>query len=305
MKLGYTRPLYILPFDHRESYMSGLFHYERPLSAEQQERVADSKRVIYEGFLAALHQGVSKSKAGILVDEEFGAEILKAARQDDELVALSVEQSGQELFHFAYGDAFAAHIEAFRPTFAKVLVRYNPATDGSGNEEQAARLKMLSEYCREHGPAFMFELLVPATQQQMADCGGDKRRYDASVRPELMLRAIAELQDFGVEPDIWKIEGLDTRAHYEALVAQARRAGRDDVGCIVLGRGAEEDVVEHWLATAVDVPGMIGFAVGRTVFWDPIVQYEAGQWDRKRAAAEIATRYRRWVDLFENPPRPA
>jgi 5-dehydro-2-deoxygluconokinase len=108
-----------------------------------------------------------------------------------------------------------------------------------------------------------------------------------------------ELRDVGVEPDVWKIEGLDRREDCEAIVAAARRGGRDRVGCIVLGRGEDDDKVREWLTTAAGVPGFIGFAVGRTDFWEPLVSWRAKRATREHAVAEIARRYREFVDVFE------
>ena len=123
--------------------------------------------------------------------------------------------------------------------------------------------------------------------------------HDLKLRPQLMAQAIRALQDAGVEPDVWKIEGLDRREDCEMLSALARRDGRGEVGCILLGRGADDAKVEEWLRTAAGVPGFIGFAVGRTSFWDPVAGYFKQGMARDAAAAEIATRYRRWVDVFE------
>lgn len=299
MAIGYNQPLYILPFDHRQSYVKELFHWQGALTEPQRERVIDSKQVIYEGFKLALDEGVPRLQAGILVDETFGAEILRDAARVGAITALPTEKSGSDEFDFEYGADFVAHIEAFRPTFAKVLVRYNPGGDAELNARQSARLARLSAYCRGAGQLFMFELLVPATAQQLAQAGGDQVRYDARVRPALVERAIRELQDAGVEPDVWKIEGLEQRADCERVVAVARREGRDGVGCIVLGRGADADKVSHWLETAAPVPGFIGFAVGRTSFWKPVVAWENASLSRGEAAAQIADRYCRWTTIFE------
>src|SRR5207248_128339 len=95
----------------------------------------------------------------------------------------------------------------------------------------------------------LFELLVPAESAQSESVGGDTDRFDKELRPELMRRAIAELHDRGVEPNIWKIEGIDEREDCEKLSAEARADGRDGVACVVLGRGANEEAVEHWLKT--------------------------------------------------------
>lgn len=299
MPRGYDKPLYILPFDHRGSFETKMFGWSGELSPEQTAEIAAAKRVIYDGFLAAVAGGVPKERAGILVDEQFGAAILRDAQQQGFLTACPAEKSGQEEFDFEYGDDFTEHIAAIHPTFCKVLVRYNPAADSALNERQSARLKKLSDYLSSQGRSlFMFELLVPAEPAQLEAVNGDTRRYDAELRPGLMVEAIEQLQAAGVEPDLWKIEGLDRREDCQRIVAAARRGGRDKVGCIVLGRGEDDRKVHEWLAAAAAVPGFIGFAVGRTDFWEPLVAWRAGQTTREAAVAEIARRYREFADVF-------
>lgn len=298
-KRGYTRPLYLLPFDHRHSWESGMFRFTPPLTLLQHAQVADSKKVIYEGFRQAVAGGVARANAAILVDEEFGGDILRDATASGFVTALSTEKSGVDEFEFEYGTAFPAHIESFDPTFAKVLVRYNPEGDASVNLRQTARLKELSDYCRRAKTRFMFELLVPATSEETAQVHGQADLYDRQVRPGLMIRALRTLQDAGVEPDVWKIEGLDRREDCQQIVDTAHRGGRGEVGCIVLGRGADERKVAGWLEVAASVPGFIGFAVGRTTFRDAIAEYEAKRMTRSEAAARIAQRYREWVAIFE------
>jgi 5-dehydro-2-deoxygluconokinase len=297
---GFNQPLYFLPFDHRGSFETGMFGWKGALSDEQTAQIAAAKQVIYDGFLKAIADGVDKSKAAILVDEQFGAAILRQAAADGFHFAMAAEKSGQEEFDFEYGEDFAEHIEAFGPTFSKVLVRYNPGGDAAVNREQAERLKRLSDYLQQAGRSlFLFELLVPAEKAQLAQLNGDKHAYDLEMRPGLMVRAIEELQEAGVEPDLWKIEGLDTREDCERIVAAARRGGRDTVSCILLGRGENEAKVVEWLKTAAGVDGFIGFAVGRTDFWDPLMNFRAGQVTREQAVAQIAARYREFVDVFE------
>ncbi len=304
MTLGYNHPLYLLPFDHRHSYVSGMFQFDVPLTPSQRRVVIESKHVIYDGFRCALGGELTPDTAGVLVDEEFGAAILRDANRRGYVTALSTEHSGSAEFEFEYGSAFAAHIEAFHPTFAKALVRYNPEGDAALNARQTARLKELSNYCRTAGQRFMFELLVPATQAQMERCGAAQDTYDRSMRPALVLQAIRALQDAGVEPDIWKIEGLDRREDCERVVALARRDGRDDVGCIVLGRHADDEKVVNWLRTAASVPGFIGFAVGRTTFWDAVRDHVKKRTTRSEAATRIALRYRRWARAFSGARHP-
>lgn len=303
---GFTQPLYVLPFDHRGSFETGMFGWHGALTSEQTARIAEAKQVIYDGFKAAVGAGVPRQYAAILVDEQFGAAILRDAASSGFLFALPVEKSGQEEFDFEYGDRFADHIEAFKPTFAKVLVRYNPGGDRELNQQQAERLRKLSDYLKNANRSlFMFELLVPPEKAQLASVNDDKAAYDLQIRPGLMIRAIQELQDAGVDPDIWKIEGLDRREDCEAIVGSARRNGRLNVGCIILGRGENEAKVREWLSTAAAVPGFIGFAVGRTDFWQPLVDWRAGKLSREAAVSAIADHYREFVDIFTESRRAA
>jgi len=301
MTIGFDSPLYVLPFDHRGSFATKLFGWSGDLTSEQTAEIATAKQAIYEGFQAAVAGGVPKEEAGILVDEQFGAAILRDAAVKGFFTACPVEKSGQDEFDFEYGDDFAAHIEAFHPTFCKVLVRYNPEGDPALNQRQSQRLKRLSDYLHAKGRSrFMFELLVPAEKSQLDRLGGDKKKYDLELRPRLMVQAIEALQDGGVEPDVWKIEGLDRREDCEKIVATVRRGGRGTVGCIVLGRGENDVKVHEWLTVASGVPGFIGFAVGRTVFWQPLVEWRAKTISREAAVVEIARRYREFANIFES-----
>src|SRR5277367_702343 len=299
--IDFNQPLYILPFDHRGSFQTKMFGWSGTLSPAQTAEIASTKQVIYDGFRAALQAGVPEEKAGILVDEQFGAAILRDAAANGYTTACPAEKSGQEEFDFEYGEDFAKHIEAFNPTFCKVLVRYNPEGDRALNRRQADRLKRLSDYLHsgKSRSRFMFELLVPAEKSQLDRLNGDKAAYDLELRPRLMVQTIEELQDAEVEPDVWKIEGLDRREDCERIVASARRGGRAAVGCIILGRGEDDAKVREWLTVAAAVPGFIGFAVGRTSFWDPLVDWRGKKITRNAAVAEIARRYREFVEIFE------
>jgi myo-inositol catabolism protein IolC len=298
MALGYDKPLYILAFDHRGSFQKKFFGVSGEPDREETARISDAKRVIYEGARRALDEGVEADAAGVLVDEQFGAEIARDAKAAGFRLAMPVEKSGQEEFDFQYGDEFGGHIETFDPNFSKVLVRYNTEGDQVMNERQAGRLKRLGDWLHEHGRLFLFELLVPATPGQIEAAGGDEQRWDSEERPKLMKVAIEELQEAGIEPDIWKIEGIDRREDCEMISATTRRDGRDGVACVVLGRGADDAAVDHWLETGSGVPGYIGFAIGRSIWWDPLKGFVDGNLGREEAAKQIAANYRRFIDVY-------
>jgi myo-inositol catabolism protein IolC len=298
MALGYDKPLYILAFDHRGSFQKKFFGVAGEPNAEESARIADAKMVIYEGAKRALEEGVPRESAGVLVDEQFGTDIARDAKAAGLTLAMPVEKSGQEEFDFQYDEDFGAHIEDFDPTFSKVLVRYNPAGDGVANARQTERLRRLGEWLHERDRLYLFELLVPATPAQLEAAGGDEDRWDKQERPKLMKAAIEELQAAGVEPDIWKIEGIDRREDCETISATARAGGRDGVACVVLGRGADDAAVDHWLRMGSGVPGYIGFAIGRSIWWDPLKAFVDGNAEREAAAKQIAANYRRFIDVY-------
>jgi myo-inositol catabolism protein IolC len=296
--LGYEGDLFILAFDHRGSFIRRFFGIDGAPSATDTQRIADSKMVIYEGFEAALASGVDPDTAGVLVDEQFGTEIALRATAGHHVLAMPAERSGQDEFDFEYGDDFGSHVERFAPMFCKVLVRFNPEGDGAQNARQAARLQRLSGWLHHNDRKFLFELLVPAEPRQMEGVGGDAARFDVEIRPHLMRMAIAQLQESGIEPDAWKIEGVDRREDCEAIVEQCRMAGRDHVACVVLGRGADSAAVDVWLRTASGVPGYQGFAIGRSIWWEPLKAYVDGTLARDVAARQIGASYARFIQVY-------
>ncbi|HWD75035.1 MAG TPA: DUF2090 domain-containing protein [Solirubrobacteraceae bacterium] len=322
MALGYDGKLYILAFDHRGSFQKKMFGIEGEPTPEQVATIADAKHLIYEGMEEAVKRGAEPGATGVLVDEQFGGEIPKRAHEEGLKLAMPVEKSGQNEFDFQYGDDFGAHIKKFDPNFSKVLVRYNPDDpDSEMNQRQLTRLKVLADWLHEKpddsraahsGEAggraggrrerkFLFELLVPATDDQLASVGGDTDRYDAELRPELMRRAIENIQNFGIEVDIWKIEGVDERADAEMLAEQTRSgSGREGVTCVLLGRGASTEKVGQWLQVASGVDGFIGFAIGRSIWWDALKAFLDKGLDRAAAASQIADNYLHFVGVYEH-----
>jgi myo-inositol catabolism protein IolC len=301
MALGYDSKLYILAFDHRGSFQKKMFGIEGDPTPEQTQTITDAKRLVYEGMELAVERGVDAAAAGVLVDEQFGGDIPRLAHEHGLTLSMPVEKSGQDEFDFQYGEQFGEHIEKFDPKFSKVLVRLNPDGDAEMNERQLGRLKRLADWLHEHDRKFLFELLVPAEPAQLESVGGDTDRYDAELRPELMRRAIEQIQDFGVEVDVWKIEGVDRQEDAEMLVAQTRSGeGREGVVSVLLGRGASDEKVDHWLRQAAPVEGMVGFAIGRSIWWDALKGFLGGDLERGKAAEQIADNYLRFIQVYDD-----
>jgi myo-inositol catabolism protein IolC len=301
MALGYDGKLYILAFDHRGSFQKKMFGIEGDPTPEQVQTISDAKRLIFEGMLEAVKKGAEAGATGVLVDEQFGSDIPSRAHEGGLKLAMPVEKSGQNEFDFQYGDDFGAHITKFDPDFSKVLVRFNPEDpDEDMNNRQLERLKKLADWLHANDRRFLFELLVPATDEQLEVVDGSTDRYDEELRPDLMRRAIEAIQGAGIEVDVWKIEGVDDRDDAQMLAEQARDGeGRAGVTCVLLGRGASNEKVDHWLEQAAPVPGFIGFAIGRSIWWDALKGFLDKSIERAAAASQIADNYLRFVQVYE------
>ncbi len=300
MALGYDGKLYILAFDHRGSFQKKMFGIAGDPTPEETATIADAKRLIYEGMELAVQRGTAAGATGVLVDEQFGSDVPEKTKAKGLKLAMPIEKSGQNEFDFQYGDDFGAHIEQFDPDFNKVLVRYNPDGDAEMNERQLGRLKRLSDWLHANDRLFLFELLVPAEDDQLASVGGGVDRYDSELRPELMRRAIEDIQNAGIEVDIWKIEGVDAQADAQMLAEQTRSGeGRENVVCVLLGRGASDAKVDHWLREAAPVDGFVGFAIGRSIWWDALRGFLDGTLPREQAASQVADNYLRFIGVYE------
>ncbi len=308
--IGYTKNLFILPFDHRSSFVKDMFGIQdQNLTAQETQIIIAEKKIIYEGFKKAVEEDVPKGETAILVDEQFGDKILQDARTQGFTTCVTTEKSGQKEFTFEYGNNFAAHVEKYKPIFAKALIHYNPEDEKESKVRQQQNLKILSDYCHNNGYKFLLEVLIPLTSNA-SDVAArrltgmtpprwtSKERFDKEMRPKLAVKMIEELQNVGVEPDVWKLEGMETIEDYQAVVKQAKSGGRDNVGIVVLGRGEDQKQVEKWISVGAKVKGVIGFAVGRTVFWQPLVDLKNGKISKEQAIAQIANNFKYFYDMF-------
>jgi myo-inositol catabolism protein IolC len=294
MKPPLSRDLFILAFDHRGSIERNLLKLPgKPTSADQ-ELIRSLKSVIFEG--ARIAWGRTQSgEVAILVDEGYGSTAIARAKEVGIPLAVSAEKSGQAVFDFEYGDAFAEHIDKADAEYVKALVRFNPADDDAEKATQLARLKLLSDAVEVRPARLLLELLVPPVAGLNET---DPIAFAARERPALVARSIAEFQAAGIEADIWKLEGINTSEDCAHVVRQARAGGRDSVACIVLGAGASAETVDGWLRAAAPVDGFRGFAIGRSIWWTEVGDYIAGRIDARAAAARIAENFDRFVTVY-------
>ena len=298
---GYSQDLYILAFDHRGTITKGLLGVEgREPTQDEANKVSEMKQIIFDGFLKANEYGITGGDPAILVDETFGLEVQQKAKEMNIKFAAPVEKSGQKVFDFEYGDQFGEKINEVGADFVKILVRWNPDDEEEIRETQGNRIKELSDWLTENDKKFLLEFLVPATEEQLASVENDQARYDSEIRPKLAVKVVEEMRERGADPDIWKIEGLDTPEDCEKVAHAIRTGDREDVIAVVLGRGASDEKVNEWLRAGSSVEGYKGFAIGRSIFWDALKGFHEGKKSREEAVEEIAHSYLGFLSVYQN-----
>ncbi len=288
-------PLFILAMDHRASFGKTLFNVKNddPDPAEV-TAMESAKQLIFQGLQVAL-PSVTYGRIGVLVDERYGQGVIDAVHDSGQplVLAVPVEASGHDWFTLEWGDQWLEHVEAIRPDYSKVLVRDNPDFDAADREQQFGRLAQVSSGLHGIGVPLLYELLVPATSAQLDRAGHDAGAYDRDIRPGLVAQVIADNQAHGVEPTLWKVEGLETVEAAQQVAAQAKAGGRT-TDLIVLGRDAPADRLDHWLEVASQVSAFVGFAIGRSIWEDAVRDFETSDHGEAAASAvraQVAERY--------------
>lgn len=297
--IGYKKPLYILAFDHRSAFAEKMFHVKSlsDLSPEQKHDIKEFKMLIYKGFKNAIEKQIPVDNAAILCDEEFGSELILDANQNGFITILTVEKSGEKEFKFQYGENFRKHIEDFNPTFVKVLIKYNPSDPNELKQRQKKNLKIVSDFCRDRKYKFLIEVLVLPTEIELRSVGG-REKYDETLRPLLTVDVIREMHETGIEPDIWKLEGFSKKESYKKVISAARENGRENVSLVILGRGESEEKVDEWLRVGSKIDGVIGFAVGRTIFWEVIEKFHKGEIGKASVIDVISKKFQALYKVF-------
>lgn len=281
-------PVFALAFDHRNSFRRDFMRLAGAPTPAQQEAMIAAKGVVVDALLAAVPE-VSAGRVVLLIDQEYGGDLVPKALAGGVLVAMPVEESGQRELRYLDDGHPDRVIAAYHPDYVKVLVRYNPGGDTAMNGGQRARLRDLARLLDGRPEQLMLELLVPPEDAQLAAVAGDRGRFDRELRAALTAAAVREIADDGVRPGLWKIEGPESPDD-AARVAEAVRSADPDAACLVLGRGADHAAVRRWLAIAAATDGFAGFAVGRTIWWDALRRY-LDDGDRDAAVRAAAGRY--------------
>lgn len=292
-----TNDIYFLPFDHRSYFEKVLFKKEKTtLNLKEKNLLKELKKVIFEGFKICIKKyGISKKNAAILVDDGFGSSILKDAKKLEVITAMPVEKSGQKVFDFITN--FKKIVNKNDPDYVKALVRYNPYESKKIKEMQIKRLKILNDYLHKTKRKFLLELLVPATDNQIKKHGAKK--YEAEIRPKLMLRAIHEFYENKIFPGLWKLEGVESKSMLKKIVSEIiKRDSKSRI--IILGRGEDVNKVKKWLKTAAQFDEIIGFAIGRTIFMDALQKFIKRDIKKLEASELIAKKFIYFIKYWNN-----
>jgi myo-inositol catabolism protein IolC len=281
-------PVFALAFDHRNSFRRDFMGLAGAPTPVQLTAMIEAKAVVVDALLATVAE-VSDGRVVLLIDHEYGGDLVPKAQAGGVLVAMPVEESGQRELRYLDDGHPDRVIAAYHPDYVKVLVRYNPGGDTAMNGRQRARLRDLARLLDGGPQQLMLELLVPPEDAQLAAVAGDRGRFDRELRATLTAAAVREIAGEGVRPGLWKIEGPESPDD-AARVAEAVRSADPDAACLVLGRGADYAAVRRWLAIAAATDGFAGFAVGRTIWWDALRRY-LDDGDRDAAVRTVAGRY--------------
>lgn len=284
------KQLLILPFDHRSSFSKNILGVTGKLNLKQKKEISELKKIIFDGFLTVYKKYNNQDYFGILVDEEYGLPVLRAAKKAKAIVCLPVEKSGQKELKFEYGNLFGAHIKKIDPNYVKVLVRYNPLNK-EVNKKQLIRLKKFGDFCQKNNYKIILELLVPPTNYDLA-VSKTEDRYNNKLRLKRTVGAISEIKKV-VAVDIWKLEYF-TKRGWKKVIATAGKKSQ----IILLGRGEDKAVVDSWIKDASSFPQIIGFAIGRTIFLEELKKYAIGKISRKTAVKKIGDNFDYFVKLW-------
>ncbi len=266
--------LFILPFDHRSSFARDTVGTEYPVNIKTAKELKKLKRAIFNGFLLARKQYSKPEEMAILVDEEFGKDVLRLADKMDITTAQTVEKSGQNIFTLEYSYGFRGHLKKYDAEFAKVLIHFDPK-DKKENKIQNERLLKIQNFCKANEIDFLLEILV-----------GKKNKI------KNIKTAIRSLKRAGIHPDVWKLEGI--------LSQKAWKEIRKLTGApiVVLGHGANKKQVAKWIEVAAKSGAVHGMAIGRTIFLKPIQDYQKKKIDKKTASERIAKNYLYFIKLW-------
>ena len=302
-----TAHLLVLAIDHRVDVCREILgsQADQP-TADERERAAALKQLVFEGLAQAIEGDVAKSHAAIWVDSDLGEAVLLRARAMALPTVVSVGRPDIEMFRLEDGGGLIEKLARLGASYAGARV---PCRLGVTREERDARLsalRMLSETCRSEGPSLLLELVVLPSKNDLREDGGITE-WSEKVKPLLTVEAMRELQDAGVEPSVWVVEPpVDAKA---AATIAGQAHVDDRVGVSLLFAVGNEPGIEHAgsgltpsectaVQTAARTTGVSGLVAGPTAYFRQLALHCSREMERADAVAEIASRFGAFCGAF-------
>lgn len=273
--------VYMLAADHR-------WQWEEWCDARgiARSRIADVKRLAFDAFMLAREQSPQvRTHGALLLDEQYSSATVADAVRAGIEIGTPAEKAGAVPLAWTT-DPFD---RALTGAFVKVLVRYRSDDDTAIHDGQLRKLDALQTWCRGAGQPLVVEILVARRQEPEDD-------FDASGRPAMLARFIGDAYARGLVPDFWKIEG--TMSASGARIVDGAIAAQPDARQIILGKAADLRTIDDWFATAARTTTAAGFAIGRSVFWEPSTAFLSGASTAAAAIDRIAGNYLRLVSAW-------
>jgi myo-inositol catabolism protein IolC len=285
--------LFILPCDHTD-ILSAMWEASVQADSDRAAWITRVKGIVLDGLVEAVAAGASRDCVALLMDDEFGAPVLERAKAAGIARIVPMDSGEVGPFRLRYGDDFERHIYDTDPDVVSALISYNP--ESSEASAQLRRFAPVAKWQSGSKRQFLLELQVlPADDIRSPD---ETDRWVAGQRPALIAQAMTDLTGLGVVPDIWKLQDCAREKDYDAIVAAARATGRSDVRLVVLGGGATSEHVDLMLSKVALVEGFEGFAVGRSVWAEPIRAFASGLIGAEEAARQIAESFLHFLRTF-------
>lgn len=280
--------VYMLAADHRWQWEEFCDTHALP-----RERIPEVKRLAADGFLLARERSAAVRDFGaLLIDQQYAAAVIADLLKAGLTVGTPAEKAGAVPLAWA-AEPFSA---ALTGAFVKVLARYRADDDPAVVAEQWQKLDALQAYCRGAGKPFVLEVLVGRKHEP-------EDAFEATGRPAMLAAFIAEAYRRGLAPEFWKIEG--TLAPEGARTIDAAIAANPRCRQIILGKAADLSTIDRWFAACAASATASGFAIGRSVFWEPSAAYLTGTMTAAQGAAAIAGTYLTLVDAWDRSRRGA
>jgi 5-dehydro-2-deoxygluconokinase len=274
--------VYMLAADHRWQWEEWCDAHAMPRT-----RIPEVKRLAFDGFLRARDRSADvRSFGALLVDEQYSAPVIAEARKAGVNVGTPAEKAGA--FPLAWStDPFS---RALTGAFVKVLVRHRSDDEPATIRGQWEKLDALQAWCRAEDKPLVVEILVARRDEP-------EQAFEAVGRPAMLAGFIGEAYRRGLTPGFWKIEG--TLSPEGARTIDEAIAAHPACRQIILGKAADAATIHRWFAAAAASRTAAGFAIGRSVFWEPSVAFLTGAQTADRASAGIAANYLQLVDAWQ------